>query len=125
MGWAYGGGTILTVLEVARLIFDVIADHNGDDIVMLDIREMSDLADYFVICTVTGARQAGAVVEAVRAATKRQTDVRLPRIEGTSGSGWRLMDYGDVVVHLFTPEKRAYYRLENLWENGRVVVRML
>ena len=92
---------------------------------MLDIQEVSILADYFIICTVTGERQANAVVEAVREETKRESDVKPLRIEGKPGSGWVLMDYGDVVVHLFTPEKRAYYRLEDLWKDGRVVVRML
>ena len=116
---------ILTTLDVARFIFDVITNYSGDDILMLDIREVSILADYFIICSVTGGRQAAAVVEAVRTATKRESDVSLPRIEGTSESGWVLMDYGDVVVHLFTPEKREYYGLENVWKNARVVVRML
>jgi ribosome-associated protein len=112
-------------LELARDIVGVIADQKGEDVLLLDIQEVSILADYFIIGSVNSTRQAKAVIEEVKQGTKQRFDVRPFRIEGDANSGWVLMDYGSVVVHLFTPETRAYYDLEGLWRGGRVVVRML
>jgi ribosome-associated protein len=112
-------------LELARDIVDVIAEQKGEDVLLLDIQEVSILADYFIIGSVNSTRQAKAVIEEVKQGTKQRFDVRPFRIEGDANSGWVLMDYGSVVVHLFTPETRAYYDLEGLWRGGRVVVRML
>ena len=112
-------------MELARNIVEVVADKKGEDILLLDIRDVSILADYFVIGTTTSEREADAIVEGVKQEIKRAFDVRPLRIEGKPASGWMLMDYGGVVVHLFTPEMRAYYDLEGLWEAGRTVVRML
>lgn len=81
------------------------------------------MADYFVIATAASERQSQALVEALRDAL-RQAGVRPLDVEGDRASGWQLMDYGDVIVHLFSPEKRAFYRLEDLWKNAHVVVRM-
>jgi len=112
-------------LELARHIVEVIADKKGENIVLLDIRDISILADYFVIASATSERQAQAVIEAVYEETKKALDVRPLHTEGEPASGWVLMDYGSVVVHLFAPEVRAYYDLGGLWREGRVVVRML
>lgn len=92
---------------------------------LLDIRDISILADYFVIGSTTSERQARAIIEDIKQETKQAFDVRPLNIEGEAATGWVLMDYGGVVVHLFTPEMRAYYDLEGLWRAGRVVVRML
>jgi len=121
----YPGGTILDSLELARHIVGLIADQKGEDVLLLDIRDISILADYFVIGSATSERQAKAVVEDVKQKVKGTFDVRPLHVEGEPASGWVLMDYGSVIVHLFTPEMRAYYDLEGLWRDGRVVVRML
>ena len=92
---------------------------------LLDIRDVSILADYFVIGSTTSERQAKAIVDAVKQETKQTFDARPLRVEGEPATGWVLMDYGDVVIHLFTPETRSYYNLEELWQEGRIVVRML
>lgn len=92
---------------------------------LLDIRNVSILADYFVIGSTTSKRQAKAIVESIKQETKETFDVRPLHIEGKPVSGWILMDYGSIVVHLFTQEMRAYYDLEDLWRDGRIVVRML
>jgi ribosome-associated protein len=112
-------------LELARNIVELIADQKGEDILLLDIREVSILADYFVIGTTTSERQADAIIDSVRQEMKREFDVRPLHIEGESADGWVLMDYGGVVVHLFAAEMRTYYDLEGLWQAGRTVVRML
>jgi hypothetical protein len=70
-------------------------------------------------------RQAKAILDDIRDRVKQNTDARLLHIEGEASTGWVLMDYGDVVVHLFSEEMRNYYDLEGLWQKGRVVVRML
>jgi ribosome-associated protein len=119
------GGVALDSLELARHIVEVIADQKGEDVLLLDIQQISVLADYFVIGGVTSTRQAKAVIEDIKQGAKGAFDVRPLHIEGEADTGWVLMDYGSVVVHLFTPEMRAYYDLEELWQDARVVVRML
>jgi ribosome-associated protein len=115
----------MDALELARNIADVIADQKGENVVLLDIQGVSILADYFVIASATSERQMGAIIEDVRLKAKQALEARPLRVEGKPASGWVLVDYGSVVVHLFTPESRAYYDLEGLWREARVVVRML
>ena len=103
----------------------MIADKKGEDVLLLDIRDISILTDYFVIGSTTSERQAKAITESIKQETKRRFDVRPLHIDGEPATGWVLMDYGSVVVHLFAPEIRAFYDLEGLWQNGRIVVRML
>ncbi|MBL7065425.1 MAG: ribosome silencing factor [Anaerolineae bacterium] len=101
------------------------ADKKGEDVLLLDIRDISILTDYFVIGSTTSERQAKAITESIKQEIKRRFDVRPLHIDGEPDTGWVLMDYGSVVVHLFAPEIRAFYNLEGLWQNGRIVVRML
>jgi ribosome-associated protein len=103
----------------------VIADKKGEDVLLLDIRGITIIADYFVIGSTTSERQAKAIIEGIKEETKHAFDVRPLHVEGEAATGWVLIDYGGVVVHLFTPEMRAYYDLEGLWQDGRTVVRML
>lgn len=112
-------------MEFARSIIDVIADRKGEDILLLDIGDVSILADYFVIASALSERQSKALMNAIRQEAKETYDRKPLRVEGEPGSGWVLMDYGGVVVHLFAPEARAYYDLEGFWDDARVVVRML
>jgi len=112
-------------LELARHIVEVIADKKGDDVLLLDIRQVSILADYFVIGSTTSERQAKGIIEGIKEGAKQTFGVRPLNVEGEPADGWVLMDYGDVIVHLFTEEMRAYYDLEGLWQDGQVVVRML
>lgn len=100
---------------------DTIADHFGEDILMLDIQEVSPVADYFVIASATSERQLRALVEAVRAV---DADGDKPRLEGDPESGWVLVDHGAVVTHLFSAEKRDFYRIEEVWHTARTVVRL-
>lgn len=125
MSTRLAGGVPLDTLELARHIVEVIADMKGEDVLLLDIQEVSILADYFVIGSTTSERQAKAIINAVKQETKQTFDVRPLHIEGKPATGWVLMDYGAVVIHLFTPEMRSYYDLEDLWREGRIVVRML
>jgi ribosome-associated protein len=90
----------------------------------LDIHELSPVADYFVICSADSERQIKAIVEAVTQLTKQLYQALPWYVEGEAESGWVLIDYGDVVVHAFAPEVRAYYDLEGLWHRAPVLLKM-
>jgi ribosome-associated protein len=117
------GGRTLEPIELAHTIVDAISERLGSDIVMLDLEDVSLVADYFVICNAGSAPQFKAIVEEVEKETKAAGSRRL-RVEGDPTSGWVLMDYGAVIVHIFDPDLRAYYNLEELWKQARLVVRI-
>jgi ribosome-associated protein len=102
---------------------DILEEKIGENILLLDIREVAVIADFFVICTGTSDRMLKALADAVLEAIQKDTH-RKGRLEGEPSDGWILVDYGDVVVHLMSPERRNYYRLEDLWSNGKVVLRL-
>lgn len=90
---------------------------------MLDIRNVASFADYFVIASAGTARQMDAIIEEVEKELSADR-VRPMGREGASDSGWVLLDYGDVILHLFAPEERAFYDLEGLWHSATAVVRI-
>jgi ribosome-associated protein len=97
--------------EIARYA----ADKKAIDVVELDLRGVLGYTDYFIVCSGNTGRQAKAIHDGIHEGLKREHD-RLPRrVEGSGDAGWILMDYLDVVVHIFTPETREFYRLEHLW----------
>jgi ribosome-associated protein len=105
----------LTPEDLVRAIVDYAADRKAIDIVQLDLRGMIGYTDYFVICSGGTERQTKAIHDAIYEGMK-SAHGRLPeRVEGLPGARWILMDYLDVVVHVFVPETREYYRLEQLW----------
>jgi len=91
---------------------------------MLAVEELTTLADYFVICEGTSERQIRAINEAILDELKKQ-NVAIYHKEGTPESGWILLDYGNVLAHIFTPERRSYYQLEQLWEEAPTVMKIL
>jgi len=111
------GGSLnpMTPEELAGAIAEYAADRKALEIVQLDLRAMIGYTDYFVICTGRSERQTKAIHDGIHEGLKSAYG-RLPqRVEGLPGGRWILMDYLDVVVHVFTPETREYYRLEQLW----------
>jgi ribosome-associated protein len=94
----------------------------AEDIVLLDLHELTAFADYFVIATVDNERQMSALIVALDAAAKAEGTHA--RAEGGPESGWVLIDVAGVVVHLFSAEQRARYALETLWSHAREVVRI-
>ena len=109
------GGNQMTPEDLAREIVDYASDRKAVDIVQLDLRGMIGYTDYFVICSGRTERQTKAIHDAIYEGLK-STHRRLPeRVEGLPGARWILMDYLDVVVHVFVPDTREYYRLEQLW----------
>jgi ribosome-associated protein len=111
----------LDTIEIAHTIVNALEEKKGEDILLLDIREVAPLADYFVICSGTSDRMLDALVEAVLKEVKTEHRIN-PRVEGSPGDGWVLVDYGDVIVHIFSPNKRNFYRLEELWSQGQVIL---
>ncbi len=111
-------------LILAREIVDILDQHKGEDILLLDLHEVCSFADYFVLCTGASERTVRALSEEVLRRLK--ADRRgIPRgVEGKASSGWVLLDFGDVIAHLFSPELRRYYRLEDVWKSGKVVLRV-
>jgi ribosome-associated protein len=109
---------------LARQIVSVCEEKLGEDILLLDISELSLFADFFVICSGNSERQLRALVASVRETLKKDLGILPHHVEGESHSGWVLLDYVDIVVHIFTPELRAYYDLEGLWQEGKVLLRM-
>ncbi len=99
-------------------------DKKGSNITLLDIREQALFANYFLLCSGENERQLRALAESIRQDAKEKADILADGIEGVPQSGWMLVDFGDLIVHLFSPEKRAYYNLEDLWNEARVVLRM-
>jgi ribosome-associated protein len=102
---------------------DVLEERKGENIVLLDIHEIAPFADYFVICTGTSDRMLNALADAV--SERAHQAFQLPaKVEGRPEDGWLLVDVGDTIVHLFAPEQREYYRLEQLWEKGKVLLKL-
>ena len=105
-------------LQLALAAARTAADNRGQDIVVLDLRELTDLFDYFVIATGTSRRQLHAMSEEIDHALEDDLGDRRLGIEGYDESRWIVLDYGDVVIHLFDAETRRYYALEDLWGRG-------
>jgi ribosome-associated protein len=102
---------------------EAAADKQATDIVLLDVRQICSFADYFVICSGESERQIGAIYEEVDQVL-RKVGASPHHSEGTPDSGWVLMDFGDIIIHIFSPFEREYYQLEKLWSEAFPVVRI-
>lgn len=91
---------------------------------MLDLRDEAIFTDYFLICSGESRRQLSSLADSVTEEAKNKANVKPWGQEGEPEDGWVLIDYGDLIVHLFNPETRRYYDLEDLWRNAHVVLRM-
>lgn len=109
--------------DLARRIVDLLADRQAEDVLLLDIRQVASFADYFVIATAINNRQMRALVELVDTQL-REEDIKPHHREGGINSGWILVDYGAIILHIFSPELRGYYALEELWKDAKEVVRI-
>ena len=102
---------------------DAASDKQAANIVLLDVREMAGFTDYFVICSGDSERQLKPIQDEVHESLKRD-GVTPHHREGTLDSGWLLLDYGDVIVHIFSAAERERYRLDDLWKDARTVLRI-
>ena len=117
-------GLLIDSAAIAKKATEAALEKQAVDILMLDIREEASFADYLVICTAESQRQTQAICEEVERVLKEE-GLRPNRREGKVESGWMLLDYGDVIIHVFAPSEREFYNLESLWSKGTPVVRIL
>ena len=101
--------------RLAEIAAGLALDKKATDVVALDLREVAGYTDYFVLASGGSDRQAKAIHDGIHQGLKKQHGLLPRRVEGMSEARWILMDYLDVVVHVFTPETRDFYRLEQLW----------
>ena len=117
----FGGGADIEPNELARLIVDIAEDKKASNIVLLDIREVSIIADYFVICSGNSERQVKAIARDIEGQLDKE-GVDVAHREGADEGRWILLDYGDVLVHIFTQTERDYYRLDKLWSSAKTIL---
>jgi ribosome-associated protein len=113
----------MTPDQLVENIAALAADKKAIDVVELDVRGVLGYTDFFLVCSGNTARQVKAIHDGIHQALKDEHGILPRRVEGVGESRWILMDYLDVVVHIFTPEARDFYRLEQLW--GEVPARAL
>jgi len=114
----------LASIDLARRIVDLAEDKKAADIVLLDLTGLTTLADAFVICSGGSERQIDAIADGIVQGL-RDIGIRPIGREGTPDSHWVLLDFGSVVVHVFTPPERDFYQLEKHWSEAKTVLRVL
>ncbi len=111
-------------MERAKLIvkkaYDALNDKKGEDIKIIEIGKLSTVADYFIIANGSNAPHVESLVDNVEEELLKEK-IHAERIEGVKSSGWILMDYNDVVIHVFSKEDRLFYDLERIWRDGKIV----
>ena len=117
------GGSSLNIKAPSEIVHTVEAalDKKADDVVVLDLRGLSDVTDYFVICSGSSDRQVRAIADSIEGRLITELDLTPKNIEGRQSSNWVLMDYIDLVVHVFLEKQRKFYRLERLWGDARQI----
>jgi ribosome-associated protein len=108
-------------LDLARRIVELAEDKKAADIVLLDLAGLTTMADYFVICSGGSERQLGAIADGIISTLRDEKTKPIGR-EGTSASHWILVDFGAVIVHIFTPPERDYYGLEKHWSEAKTIL---
>ncbi len=103
---------------------DIASDKQATDVVMLSLRDVSLIADYFVICSGGSDRQIKAIADQIMETLAKEDRLKPRQKEGQPDSGWVLLDYGSVIVHIFSPEAREFYRLEKVWSQAVPVLRI-
>lgn len=106
--------------EMARIACKALDDKKGQDIKVIDIHNVSVIADYFIIASGTNQNQVQAMVDNVEEQLGR-AGYEAKQIEGNRSSSWVLMDYGDLIVHVFDEENRLFYDLERIWRDGKIL----
>ncbi len=113
----------LEAAEYARKVAEIASDRQASDVLLLDVRKICSFADYFVICSAETSRHSEALTEVISKGLK-EMGAQILHAEGDSASGWVLLDYSDVIVHIFSRAQREYYQLDRLWRGATTVVRM-
>jgi len=106
--------------EKVKLAYEALDEKKGEDIQIIEIKEISIIADYFIIASGSNSLQVDALVKSVTEKLGKNGYEPL-RIEGIRSASWILMDYGDVIVHVFSKEDRLFYNLERIWRDGKII----
>lgn len=110
----------MTSNEKVKITYKALEDRKGIDIKIIDIRDISVLADYLIIAGGTNKNQVQAMVDAVEEALEKE-NVNVNHIEGYTSANWILLDYSDIIIHVFNQEDRLFYDLERLWQDGKCI----
>jgi ribosome-associated protein len=110
----------METLDIVRSAVEALKDKKAEEVTVIDIREVSSIADYFIIANGTNQNQLVAMQDAVDEALYK-AGLKVKQVEGNSHSTWILMDYQDIIVHLFSKEDRLFYDLERIWRDGKVI----
>ena len=113
----------MNTLELAHTIVEAHEDKKGENIVLMDLQNVAMFTDYFVICSGTSDRMLDALADGVIEKIREVTSIK-GRPQGQSASGWVVVDFGSVIVHCFAPETRDFYKLEELWKEGKILLRL-
>ena len=113
----------MTSNEKTQLICKILSDKKADGIVYIAVENKTSLCDYFIIAGGRSKTQVKSLAENLEEKLKKEYDIVPRRTEGIQGGRWAVLDYEDVIVHLFGDEERDFYRLERLWEDGENLVR--
>ncbi len=113
----------MKTLELAHAIVKALEEKKGENIVLLDLQNVAMFTDYFVICSGTSDRMLEALADGV-VEKIRETEHLKGHPQGQAASGWVVIDFGPVIVHCFAPETRDFYKLEELWREGKVLLRL-
>lgn len=105
---------------MAKLAYEALEEKKGEDIQVIEIKDISIIADYFIIANGTNSQQVDALIDSVKDKLGRSGFEPL-RVEGVRSASWILMDYGDVVIHVFSKEDRLFYNLERIWRDGKTI----
>ena len=110
----------MTAKEMTKVAFEALEDKKGEDIRVIEISEISTIADYFIIASGNNTSQLSALVDSVDEKLGKM-GIQPKRVEGARSLSWVLMDYGDIIVHVFMKEDRLFYDLERIWKDGKFV----
>lgn len=110
----------MTANEYCRVAVTALEDRKAEDVQVIDIREISTVADYFILATGNNQNQIQAMRDACDEAL-HLAGLPVKQVEGNSNSTWILMDYGDIIIHIFSREDRLFYDLERIWRDGKLV----
>lgn len=113
----------ISATELSVLTVDLIQDRKGNSIVSLDLRNIPEaITDYFVVCHANSTTQVRAILDYLEEEVKNRIGIKPIHIEGRSNGEWCLIDFGDVIVHIFLQEKREFYQLEELWSDAEATL---
>lgn len=111
----------MTAQETVKAICEALLEKKSTKISILQVEHLTELTEYFVICSASSTTQVKALADQVEWRLKNDHNTPVHHIEGYESAQWMLLDYGCVVAHIFMPEAREFYKLENLWKDGKVI----